>query len=216
MPNSQRTALTRMPERGSDDWRRVAAILDAGFLASVGFSVEHQPYVIPMIYGRVDRSLLLHGSSASRLLGELEKGVPACVCVTLVDGLVLARSAFNHSMNYRSVVAFGVARPICDARAKINALRQISDHLLAGRWNDVRRPNRDEIRRTTVLELPIEEACSKIRQGPPIDDKPDYDHPAWAGVLPLTLGAAAPEPDDHLGKDVELPNYLREGGRFGA
>ena len=159
-----------MPERGSRDRETINQILDAAYLAHVGFCVDGQPFVIPMLFGRREDSLLLHGSSASRLLRDLASGVPACVTVTLVDGLVLARSAFHHSMNYRSVVAFGNARAIEAPRAKIEALRAISEHMMPGRWADARGPNKRELSETTVLEMPIAEASAKARRGPPADD----------------------------------------------
>src|SRR5499425_865973 len=172
-----RSELRRLPNRGSHDSETINGILDAGFLAHVGFCVKGQPFVIPTLYGREGDKLYLHGSSASRMLGELETGVPACVNVTLVDGLVLARSAFHHSMNYRSVVAFGTARKIEEPEQKVHALRTISEHLMAGRWNDVRGPNQKELNATAVLEFVMEEASAKVRTGPPLDDEEDYGLP---------------------------------------
>src|SRR5580658_10730216 len=155
METTKRSELRRIPVRGSHDWNTISQILDAGFLAHLGFSVNNQPFVIPTLYGRRDETLYLHGSAASRLLTELETGIQACVTATLVDGLVLARSAFHHSMNYRSVVAFGTACRVSDPAQKTEALRVISDHLLAGRWNDVRGPSEKELKATTVLEFSI-------------------------------------------------------------
>jgi nitroimidazol reductase NimA-like FMN-containing flavoprotein (pyridoxamine 5'-phosphate oxidase superfamily) len=191
----------------------VHAILDAGFLAHVGFQTDGQPFVIPTLYGREDDTLYLHGSAASRMLRQLETGVPACVTVTLVDGLVLARSAFHHSMNYRSVVAFGTARKIDDPARKTHALRAISEHLIAGRWSDVRSPSEKELNATAVLEFSIEEASAKVRQGPPLDDEDDYSLPVWAGVVPLTLEAKAPIPDSRLADGVEQPPYVLRARR---
>src|SRR5664279_260976 len=171
---TKRTELRRIPDRGLHDRKKTDSILDAGFLAHVGFCVDGQPFVLPTLYGRDGEKLYLHGSAASRMLRELEKGVAACVTVTLVDGLVLARSAFDHSMNYRSVVAFGTARKIVDPEQKVQALRVISEHLIAGRWADVRGPSDKELKATTVLEFSIEEASSKVRSGPPLDDENDY------------------------------------------
>ncbi len=201
------TELHRISDRGSRDREAIQQILDAGFLAHVGFCVNDQPFVIPTLYGRDGEKLYLHGSAASRMLKELETGVPACVTVTLVDGLVLARSAFNHSMNYRSVVAFGTARK-ADSAQKIKALRVISEHLMAGRWEDVRGPNGKELKATTVLEFSIEEASSKVRSGPPLDDESDYDLPVWAGVLPLEIKSRPPIPDDKLVEGVPVPDYV--------
>ena len=157
----RRSELHRIPDRGSHDWETISQILDAGFLAHVGFCVAGQPFVIPTLYGRDGKKLYLHGSSASRMLRGLETGIRACVTITLVDGLVLARSAFNHSTNYRSVVAFGTAQKIVDPEQKIKSLRVICEHLIAGRWKDVRKPSKKELRATTVLAFSIEEASSK-------------------------------------------------------
>src|SRR5690348_11021258 len=209
MNPTKRSELRRIPARGSHDWETISQILDAGFLAHVGFCVDGQPFVIPTLYGRDGRKLYLHGSAASRMIRELESGVPACLTVTLVDGLVLARSAFDHSMNYRSVVAFGTARTIsCDAQ-KIESLRIISEHVIAGRWNDVRSPSDKELKATAVLEFSIEEASSKARTGPPIDDESDYAWPVWAGVLPLGIQSGSPVPDDNLVQGVTVPEYVR-------
>lgn len=164
--------------------------------------------MIPTLYGRDGEKLYLHGSAASRMLRELETGVPACVTVTVVDGLVLARSAFHHSMNYRSVVAFGTARKIVDPDQKVFALRTITEHVIAGRWNDVRGPSEKELKATTVLEFAMEEASAKIRIGPPLDDEEDYALPIWAGVVPLQMAAQTPVPDPRITSDVETPEYV--------
>ena len=209
MNPTRRSELRRVPSRGSHDWETINEILDAGFLAHVGFCVDGQPFVIPTLYGRDDRRLYLHGSAASRMLRELDSGVLACLTVTLVDGLVLARSAFDHSMNYRSVVAFGTARIITDQTQKIESLRVISEHLIAGRWDDVRSPSEKELKATAVLEFSIEEASSKTRTGPPIDDESDYERRVWAGVLPLGIQSGSPVPDDNLAEGVRVPDYVR-------
>ena len=206
---TKRTELRRIPDRGSHDWGAINQILDAGFLAHVGFCVDGQPFVIPTLYGRDGEKLYLHGSAASRMLRELETGIPACVTVTLVDGLVLARSAFDHSMNYRAVVAFGSARKVADPGQKVKSLRIISEHLIAGRWADVRGPSEKELKATTVLEFSIDEASSKVRSGPPLDDESDYGLPVWAGILPLEMKSRPPIPDDRLIKGVTLPDYAR-------
>src|SRR5579863_1641602 len=195
MKRTTRTELHRTPARGSHDCETIYRILDAGFVASVGICKDGQPFVIPTLYGREADKLYLHGSAASRLLCELKAGIPVCVNVTLVDGLVLARSAFHHSMNYRSVVAFGVAHEIKEPAEKTWALRIMSEHLLAGRWKDVRLPTAKELKATSVLEFSMEEASTKIRQGPPLDDEEDYSLPIWAGVLPLALHTKPPIPD---------------------
>ena len=205
---TKRTELRRLPSRGSRDLDTINAILDAGFLAHVGFCVDGQAYVIPTLYSRDGEGLYLHGSAASRMLGRLETGIPSCVTVTLVDGLVLARSAFHHSMNYRSVVAFGTARKIDEPAQKTRALRIISEHLIAGRWNDVRIPSEKELKATAVLKFSIEEASAKIRTGPPLDDEEDYSLPVWAGILPLSLEAKTPVPDSRLAEGIRVPKYV--------
>jgi nitroimidazol reductase NimA-like FMN-containing flavoprotein (pyridoxamine 5'-phosphate oxidase superfamily) len=210
---TERTELHRLPKRGSHDPATIHAILDAAFLAHVGFSVNGQPFVIPTLYGRDGDRLYLHGSAASRMLRELDGGAPACVTVTLVDGLVLARSAFHHSMNYRSVMAFGTARTIEDPARKTQALRVISEHVMAGRWEAVRAPYEKELKATAVLEFAIEEASAKVRTGPPLDDEEDYALPVWAGVLPLQMAAGAPMPDPRLASGTEVPEHVL---RYGA
>jgi uncharacterized protein len=209
MNQTNRTKFRRLPNRGSHELAAIYAILDSGFLAHVGFQVNNQPFVIPTLYGRDEDRLYLHGSAASRMLGELEKGVSACVTVTLVDGLVLARSAFHHSMNYRSVVAFGTARKIVDQAQKSSALRVLSEHLMSGRWDDVRTPTDKELNATSVLEFQIDEASAKVRQGPPLDDEEDYNLPVWAGVVPLLLQSGPPIPDSRLAPETAFPGYLK-------
>ena len=209
MNQTKRTELRRIPNRGSHDWETINQILDAGFLAHIGFCVDGQTFVIPTLYGRDGEKLYLHGSAVSRMLRELETGIPTCVTVTLVDGLVLARSAFHHSMNYRSVVAFGSARKIAEPEQKVESLRIISEHIISGRWADVRKPSEKELKATTVLEFSISEASSKVRSGPPLDDESDYELPVWAGVLPLAMKFRPPIPDNRLIKGVDLPDYVR-------
>jgi nitroimidazol reductase NimA-like FMN-containing flavoprotein (pyridoxamine 5'-phosphate oxidase superfamily) len=209
MNQTNRTKFRRLPNRGSHELAAIYAILDSGFLAHVGFQVNNQPFVIPTLYGRDEDRLYLHGSAASRMLRELEKGVPACVTVTLVDGLVLARSAFHHSMNYRSVVAFGTARKIVDQAQKSSALRVLSEHLMSGRWDDVRTPTDKELNATSVLEFQIDEASAKLRQGPPLEDEEDYNLPVWAGVVPLLLQSGPPIPDSRLAPETAFPGYLK-------
>ena len=204
-----RAELRRIPDRGSHDRKTIDSILDAGFLAHVGFCLDGQPFVIPTLYGRDGERLYLHGSAASRMLRELETGVAACVTVTLVDGLVLSRSAFDHSMNYRSIVAFGTARKVVGREQKVQSLRVISEHLIAGRWAEVRGPSEKELKATTVLEFSIEEASSKVRSGPPLDDESDYGLPVWAGVLPLEIKSSPPIPDDKLVEGITLPDYVK-------
>jgi nitroimidazol reductase NimA-like FMN-containing flavoprotein (pyridoxamine 5'-phosphate oxidase superfamily) len=205
---TDRTKQHRLRERGSRDWGRIADILDAGFLAHAGFNIDHQPFVIPTMYGRDGQRLYLHGSVASQMLRALATGIQACVTVTLVDGLVLSRSAFDHSMNYRSVVAFGTARKVVDPVIKLKALQILAEHLMAGRWAEVRGPSAKELNATTVLEFAIDEASSKQRTGPPQDEASDAAQAVWAGVLPLELCPRTPVPDDGLMPGVGIPPYV--------
>jgi uncharacterized protein len=200
-----RTTLRRLPERGHFDFDSLAAILDEALLCHVGFVADGQPFVIPTLYGRVERRLYLHGSAASRMLRTLAQGVPVCVTVSLVDGLVLARSAFHHSANYRSVVVLGTAHLVDDQDEKLRALVAISEHVLPGRWADVREPNPKELKGTSVLALDIDEASAKVRSGPPGDDEEDYARDCWAGVLPLRLTAGVPIPDPLLRDGIPVP-----------
>ncbi len=193
---TSRTQLHRYPVRGSHDRDVVNAILDEGMVCHVGFVADGQPYVIPTAYGRSGDRLFLHGSAASRMLLHLGAGLPVCVTVTLVDGLVLARSSFNNSMNYRSAVILGVAHAVAEPGAKLAALRVISEHLAPGRWETEREPSTQELAATLVLELPIAEFSVKRRSGPPIDAPADLDRPVWAGVVPLTLQPGAPVADE--------------------
>ncbi|MGA8764419.1 MAG: pyridoxamine 5'-phosphate oxidase family protein, partial [Candidatus Sulfotelmatobacter sp.] len=204
-----RTRVIREADRGVYDRATVYDILDAGFLCHVGFVTDGQPFVIPTSYGRKDASLYIHGSAASRMLRHMKEGVPVCVTVTLLDGLVLARSVFNHSMNYRSVVILGKATIVDDPVEKIEALRAISEHILPGRWADARQPNERELKATSVLHLPIEEFSAKVRTGPPIDDEDDYSFPTWAGVVPLETMAGAPISDPPLNANMGVPAYVR-------
>jgi uncharacterized protein len=208
MPTT-RTRVVREPERGVYDRQTVYRILDEGFLCHVGFAIDRQPFVIPTSYGRKDANLYIHGSAASRMLRQMKDGVSVCVTVTLVDGLVLARSIFNHSMNYRSVVVLGKATLVDDPEEKLEALRTLSEHILPGRWDNVRQPNERELKATSVLRLPIEEFSAKVRTGPPIDDQEDYSFPTWAGVIPLEMKAAEPMDDPKLEPHRAVPGYAR-------
>jgi nitroimidazol reductase NimA-like FMN-containing flavoprotein (pyridoxamine 5'-phosphate oxidase superfamily) len=206
---TDRSRLKRLPKRGHFDRETVYRILDEGFICHVGFAPGGQPFVIPTGYARVDETLYIHGSQASRMLRTLSGGVDACVTVTIVDGLVLARSAFHHSMNYRSVVIFGRATLVENPEEKNAALLALSEHIIRGRWADVREPNEKEILLTTVLKLPLVEASAKIRTGPPIDDEEDYALPIWAGVIPLKLEAGEPVDDARLTEGIQAPAYAR-------
>ena len=210
---TERTQVKRLPKRGRYDADTVYQILDKGFVCHAGFAVDGQPYVIPTNYGRSGDILYLHGSAASRMLKTLSAGVPVCVTVTHVDALVLARSAFHHSVNYRSVVILGTARLVEDPAEKMEALRLFTEHVMKGRWDDVRQPTEQELKATTVLALPLEEVSAKVRTGGPLDDEADYALPVWAGVLPLEIVARSPEPDALRKNDPPLPEYLKNYSR---
>jgi nitroimidazol reductase NimA-like FMN-containing flavoprotein (pyridoxamine 5'-phosphate oxidase superfamily) len=207
-PPTQRTRVIREPDRAVYSREDVYRILDEGFICHVGFAVDGQPFVIPTSYGRKDDSLYIHGSAASRMLRQLKQTVPVCVTVTLLDGLVLARSVFNHSMNYRSVVVLGEATLVDDPEEKLAALRVLSEHILRGRWDDARRPNERELKATSVLRVPIEEFSAKVRIGPPIDDEEDYAFPTWAGVVPLEMSVGKAIDDPRLENGREVPEYV--------
>lgn len=207
---TERTTLKRLPKRGNYERETVYQILDEGFVCHVGFVFDNRPFVIPTGYGRAGDNLYIHGSMASRMLKTLRKGVDVCVTVTLLDGLVLARSSFHHSMNYRSVVIFGRARVVEDEKEKMEALRAFSDQVMRGRWEDARLHNQQELRATMVLSLPLTEASAKIRTGPPLDDEEDYALEVWAGVLPLKMVAGEAVPDPRLKDRAEVPRYVRD------
>src|SRR5882724_13204093 len=210
LTQTARTTLIRLPQRGAFDRASINQILDEGFICHVGFAIDGQPFVIPTGYARAGDKLLIHGSQASRMLRALKEGIDACVTVMLIDGLVLARSAFHHSMNYRSVVIFGRAEMVEDREEKLAALFALSEHMIPGRWKDVRGPNEAELQQTTVLSLPIDEASAKIRSGPPLDDEEDYAMNVWAGVVPLRLGTEHPIADPRLPASIDIPDYVIE------
>ncbi len=209
-----RTRVVREPDRAVYDRETVYRILDEGFLCHAGFVVDGQPFVIPTSYGRKDASLYIHGSAASRMLRQFKEGVPVCITVTLLEGLVLARSIFNHSMNYRSVVILGKATLVDEPSEKLSSLRILSEHILPGRWDDSRQPNERELKATSVLHVPIEEFSAKVRQGPAIDDEEDYSFPTWAGVVPLDMVAGTPIDDARLLPGKEVPAYIRPYSRM--
>jgi len=206
---TDRTTVRRLPARGSHDRALIYSILDEAPVCHVGFVVDGRPFVIPTLHVRVGDRLYMHGSPGSRMLKAMAGGVEVCVTATLIDGLVLARSAFHHSMNYRSVAVFGVAIAVDDPDEKARVLQALSEHLVPGRWRDVRSPSPGELKATSVLSLPIDEASAKVRTGPPIDDEEDYAVPAWAGVVPLSLRAGEPVPCPRLDPQIELPVYAR-------
>jgi uncharacterized protein len=212
MPTA-RTRVVREADRGVYDRNAVYRILDEGFICHVGFVIDGQPFVIPTSYGRSGDNLYIHGSAASRMLRNLDKGVPVCVTVTLLDGLVLARSIFNHSMNYRSVVVLGTATVVQDPAEKLEALHLLSEHILPGRWAESRQPNERELKATFALRVPITEFSAKVRQGPPIDDEEDYDFKTWAGVIPLETVARSPIADGRCNPAIPVPVYASSYSR---
>jgi nitroimidazol reductase NimA-like FMN-containing flavoprotein (pyridoxamine 5'-phosphate oxidase superfamily) len=203
-----RSRVRRLPERGAYDRTTIDAILDEGLICHVGFVEDGQPYVIPTIHARDGDELYLHGSSASRMLRTLTGGIPLCVTVTILDGLVLARSAFHHSMNYRSVVVFGTAVEVTDRSDQLHAMETITEHVAPGRWAEARQPTEREIRQTTILRVGLDEASAKIRSGGPKDDEEDLALAIWAGVLPFRLVPEEPRTDERVPDDVAIPQYV--------
>ncbi|MGZ4790117.1 MAG: pyridoxamine 5'-phosphate oxidase family protein [Terriglobales bacterium] len=217
MPTSAPTARTRVvrePQRGVYDREIINQILNEAFICHVGFVVDDQPFVIPTAFGRVGDNLYIHGSAASRMLKQLSTAVPVCVTVTLVDGLVLARSVFNHSMNYRSVVVLGSAELVSDPEEKIAALHALSEHIIPGRWDQSRQPNERELKATSVLKVGLSECSAKVRTGPPIDDEDDYSLPVWAGVIPLELVPRAAIADPKLPPEIPVPENVAHYSRI--
>lgn len=212
---TDRTTLRRLSKRGDFERDAIFAILDEAFICHVGFIIDGKPVVIPTSYVRIAEDVYIHGSAASRMLRSLEEGIDVCVTVTLIDGLVLARSAFHHSINYRSVVIFGRANAVDELEEKLRALHAFTEHVVPGRWADVRPPDENELRATLVLRLRLAEVSAKVRTGPPIDDDEDYKLAVWAGVVPLRLIAGAPVVDDRAPAGIEAPDYVREYSRNG-
>lgn len=204
---TERTRVTREPDRGAYDRETIYKILDEGFLCHVGFTIDAQPYVIPTMYARVDEAIYFHGSAASRMLRGVGGGINVCITVTLADGLVLARSVFNHSMNYRSVVAIGKATLVDSPTEKLAGLRAFTEKILPGRWEDARQPNEKELKATSILRLGLTEASAKMRTGPPQDDEEDYALPVWAGIIPLRVQAATPIRDQRCDPAIPIPPY---------
>jgi uncharacterized protein len=203
-----RTQVKRRAQRGNYDRPVINQILDEGLICHVGFVVDGQPFVIPTAYGRLDDQIYIHGSPMSRMLRSLQQGIEVCITVTLLDGLVLARSAFHHSMNYRSVVIFGTAMLVESPVEKMTALEAFTEHIIRDRWSEVRPPTAPELAGTLVLTLSLAEASAKIRTGPPVDDEADYALPVWAGELPLRMIADAPVADPQLAEGIAVPEYI--------
>jgi uncharacterized protein len=211
--NTNRSRIQRLPKRGHYDRETVYRILDEALICHVGFVDNGQPYVIPINFARMEDTIVLHGAKASRLLKHVEAGNPVCVEATIVDGLVLARSVFHHSVNYRSVVLFGTGSLVEDEREKLAALEAVTEHLIPGRWQEARLPNRKEMKATRVVSIKIDEASAKVRLGPPVDDEEDYNLPVWAGVLPLQEMTLSPIRDERQPQDVPLPSYIEQYSR---
>lgn len=211
---TNRTKLKRLPKRGNFERETIYQILDEAIVCHVGFAVNDQPFVIPTSFARIDDHLMIHGSAASRMMRSLSEEIDVCVTVTLIDGLVLARSAFHHSINYRSVVVFGKAKIISDEQEKYDALKAFTEHIVPDRWSEIRPPTKNELKGTTVLSLPLTEASAKIRTGNPVDDDEDYELDVWAGVLPIDLAAGKPINDERLRDGIAVPpnvlNYSRK------
>lgn len=212
-PKTEKNNIKRLPKRGYYDRETIYRILDEALICHVGFVVDGQPHVIPTNFARIDDTIVLHGAKASRLLKHIEAGYPVCVEVTVVDGLVLARSVFHHSVNYRSVVLFGTGYLIVNEEEKLAALEAVSEHLIPGRWKEARLPNRKELNATSVVSIRIAEASAKVRVGPPVDEEEDYTLPVWAGVLPLQEMPLAPLQDDVQSKEISLPEYIARFSR---
>jgi nitroimidazol reductase NimA-like FMN-containing flavoprotein (pyridoxamine 5'-phosphate oxidase superfamily) len=210
-----RSRVRRLPDRGRYDFGTIASILDAGFLCYVGYVIDGQPYVTPTAYWRNGEHVYWHGSSASRMLRTLETGVDVCMTVAHVNGLVLARSAFHHSINYRSVMLFGRAHKLEDEGAKTKALEDFVEHMLPGRWAELRPVTSQELKATTVLYMPIVEGSAKIRSGPPKDDEEDYTWPVWAGILPVQTVLGVPIPDERLPETIHAPENLTHLSHLG-
>lgn len=208
-PKTSRNKVKRHPERGAYDASIIYPIVDEALICHVGFVQDNQPYVIPTLHARQGDTILLHGAKSSRLLRHLEAGGEVCITITLLDGIVLARSVFSHSINYRSAVLFGKGQPILDDDMRMQALEAFTERLLPGRWQDARPPNAVELKQTTVVAVPIESASAKVRSGPPKDNPDDLDLPVWAGVLPLRQVCDAAIADTQLRAEIEVPEYIR-------
>ncbi|MCU1315362.1 MAG: Flavin-nucleotide-binding protein [Candidatus Acidoferrum typicum] len=207
---TERTRVVRESHRGAYDRETIDKILDEGYVCHVGFAIDGQPFVIPTLFARVGDAIYFHGSAASRMLRSVSEGISVCITVTLTDGFVLARSVFNHSMNYRSVVALGKATLVKAPEEKLAALRAFTEKIIPGRWNDARQPNEKELRATSILRLPLTEVSAKIRSGPVEDDAADYALPVWAGVIPLSLTPGAPIRDERCDSAIPTPAYAKQ------
>lgn len=210
---TEKTSIKRLPKRGHYDRETIYRILDEALICHVGFAEAGQPFVIPTNFARIDDTIVLHGAKASRLLKHVEAGHPVCVEATIVDGLVLARSVFHHSVNYRSAVVFGRGRLVTDVQEKLAALEAVTEHIVPGRWKEARLPNQKELNATSVVSIRIAEASAKVRLGPPVDEEEDYTLPVWAGVLPLQEMPSSPIRDERQSETVTLPDYVARYSR---
>ena len=210
---STRNRIKRLPKRGHYDQETIYQILDEALICHVGLADGEQPFVIPINFARIADTIVLHGAKSSRLLCHIAAGHPICVEATIVDGLVLARSVFHHSVNYRSVVLFGKGRLVENEHEKLAALRAITEHLIPGRWDEARLPNRKEMNATSVVSIKIDEASAKVRMGPAVDDEQDYSLPVWAGILPMEEKMLAPIRDERQSEDIPLPEYITRYSR---
>ena len=209
LKKTSRTKVNRVPKRAVYDNETIYKILDETFICQVAFKIDEQVFIIPTAYGRKGDKLFIHGSTKSRMLNSIKSGEDICISVTLIDGIVAARSVFHHSINYRSVIIFSKGKEIVDHEEKMSALKIITEHIIPGRWNDARQPNEKELEITSVVEFKIDEASAKIRTGPPVDEKEDYDLNVWAGVIPLEIVPREPIRDEELSKDILLPDYIK-------
>jgi nitroimidazol reductase NimA-like FMN-containing flavoprotein (pyridoxamine 5'-phosphate oxidase superfamily) len=205
---TKKNSIKRLPKRGHYDRETIYRILDEALICHVGFVESGQPFVIPINFARLRDTIVLHGAKASRLLKHIAAGHPVCVEATVVDSLVLARSVFHHSVNYRSVILFGAGRLVEDEHEKLAALEAVTEHLIPGRWREARRPNEKELNATSVVSIAIDEASAKVRVGPPVDEEEDYDLPVWAGILPLQDKPSVPIRDELQSEDIPLPEYI--------
>jgi nitroimidazol reductase NimA-like FMN-containing flavoprotein (pyridoxamine 5'-phosphate oxidase superfamily) len=207
---TRRNKIKRLPERAHYEKSTIYSIIDEALYCHVGFIQENQPFVIPTLHARMEDNIILHGSKISRLMQHLHAGNSICISITILDGLVLARSAYHHSMNYRSVVLFGRGNPVQSDEEKRIALQALMDHMMPGRWNDVRKPSQKELNATAVISIPIDDASAKIRTGPPIEDEQDDDFPIWAGQIPMYQGFSPPQSDPKLKGVIPIPEYISQ------
>ena len=210
LKKTNRTKVNRTPKRAVYEKETIYKILDETFVCQIAFKIDGQVFIIPTAFGRKDDSIFIHGSNKSRMLNSIKSGEDICIGVTLIDGIVAARSIFHHSINYRSVIIFGKGKEIDEPEDKLKALKIITEHIIPGRWNDARKPNEKELEITSVFEFKIDEASAKIRTGPPVDEKEDYNLNVWAGIIPLKTIAESPIRDQEVRNGILLPDYIKD------